>query len=109
MSQIAIVVLAAGNAKRMGQTKQLLKWGDSTLLGSVVANVLSADADKIFVVLGACRNEISEKINLSQTIVLINEKWQQGLGSSIALASAEMVNAFPEINAVLFVLADQPF
>lgn len=109
MNQIAIVVLAAGNAKRMGKSKQLLPWRDSTLLGSVITNVLSVDADIFFVVLGAYRNEIEKKIDLSKIIVLINENWQQGLGSSIALAITEIDKKYPDINAVLFVLADQPF
>ncbi|MCI9846018.1 NTP transferase domain-containing protein [Flavobacterium pectinovorum] len=109
MNQIAIVILAAGNAKRMGQSKQLMPWRYSTLLGSVIANILSADADKFFVVLGAYRNEIERKIDLSQTTILINKNWQQGLGSSIAIATSEIDKKYPGINAVLFVLADQPF
>ena len=109
MNQIAIVVLAAGSAKRMGQSKQLLPWGDSTLLDSAIKNALSANADNFFVVLGAYKNEIEEKIDLSKTIVLINKNWQQGLGCSIALATLEIDHKYPDINAVLFVLADQPF
>ena len=109
MNQIAIVVLAAGNAKRMGQSKQLLRWGDSTLLGSTVKTILSTDADKVFVVLGAYSDEIRDKVDLSETIVLVNENWQQGLGSSIALAVAVINEKYSGINAVLFTLADQPF
>jgi len=109
MNQIAIVVLAAGNSKRMGQSKQLLPWGDSTLLATVLKNVSTADANKVFVVLGAYKNEIREKIDASKTVVLINENWQQGLGSSIAFSTAEIEKKYPDINAVLFVLADQPF
>lgn len=109
MDKIAVVVLAAGNAKRLGQSKQLLPWGNSTLLGNVVRNVLAVDAHKFFVVLGAYSNEIIEKINLSETTVLINGNWQQGLGSSIASAIAEIENKYSEVNSVLLVLADQPF
>lgn len=109
MNQIAIVLLAAGNAKRMGESKQLLPWGDSTLLGSVVENTFSVAADEIFVVLGAYRNEITAQIDLSQTKILINKNWEQGLGSSIALAASEIDQKYPDINAILFVLADQPF
>ena len=109
MNQIAIVVLAAGNAKRMGSSKQLLPWGDSTLLGSAVKSICSTDAYKVFVVLGAYRDEIREKVDLSETIVLVNENWQQGLGSSIALAIKEIAEKYPDIKAVLFALADQPF
>lgn len=109
MDKIAVVVLAAGNAKRLGQSKQLLPWGNSTLLGNVVRNVLAAGAHKFFVVLGAYSNEIIEKINLSEVTVLINENWQQGLGSSMASAITEIDNKYSEVNAVLLVLADQPF
>ncbi|MGO4771235.1 NTP transferase domain-containing protein [Flavobacterium sp. W22_SRS_FK3] len=109
MTQVAIVVLAAGSAKRMGQPKQLLHWGNSTLLGSVIKNTLSTDADIFFVVLGAYRNEIEQQINLSKNIVLINENWQHGLGSSIAAATTEIEKKYPNIHAILFVLADQPF
>jgi molybdenum cofactor cytidylyltransferase len=109
MNKIAVVVLAAGNAKRLGQSKQLLPWVNSTLLGNVVDNVLTVDAHKTFVVLGAYSNEILEKINLSEATVLINDNWQQGLGSSIASAITEIDDKYPELNAVLLVLADQPF
>lgn len=109
MNQIAIVILAAGSAKRMGQSKQLLPWGDSTLLDSAIKNALSANANNFFVLLGAYKNEIKEKIDLSKTIVLINENWEQGLGSSIASATAEIDKKYTDINAVLFVLGDQPF
>ena len=109
MNQTAIVVLAAGNSKRMGQSKQLLPWKDSTLLGSAIKNAFSVEADEIFVVLGAYRNEITNKIDLSKTNILINEDWEQGLGSSIALATLEIDQKYPNINAILFVLADQPF
>ncbi|MBK0368672.1 nucleotidyltransferase family protein [Flavobacterium agrisoli] len=109
MNQIATVVLAAGIAKRMGESKQLLPWGDSTLLETVIKNALTTDADISFVVLGAYKNEIEEKIDFSNSIVVINENWEQGLGSSIALITAEIDKKYPNINAMLFVLADQPF
>lgn len=109
MDQIAIVILAAGNSKRMGQSKQLLPWKNSTLLGSVIENACLIEAVEVFVVLGAYTNEIREKIDLSRANILINENWQQGLGSSIALATAEINKKYPDMNAVLFVLADQPF
>ncbi|CAD0000832.1 nucleotidyltransferase family protein [Flavobacterium salmonis] len=109
MDKIAVVVLAAGNAKRLGKSKQLLPWSNSTLLGNVVKNVLAVDANKIFVVLGAYSNEIIEKINLSKTTILINTNWQQGLGSSIATVITEIDNKYSDVNAALLVLADQPF
>ena len=109
MNHIAIVILAAGKATRMGQSKQLLPWGDSTLLGSVIETILAVDATIFCVVMGAYQNEIEKKTDLSKTIVFINKNWQQGIGSSIALTTAEIDKQYPHINAILFVLADQPF
>lgn len=109
MHTIAIVVLAAGNANRMGQPKQLLAWGDSTLLGNALQTAFSTVAHNIFVVLGAYSDVILEKVDLSRATVLVNANWQEGLGSSIALAIGVINEKYPEIDAVLFTLADQPF
>jgi molybdenum cofactor cytidylyltransferase len=40
-SHIAIVILAAGASKRMGSPKQLLKWGDGTLIGNAIETASS--------------------------------------------------------------------
>lgn len=109
MNQIAIVLLAAGNSKRIGSSKQLLPWADSTLLGNAVKIIRSTNAYKVFVVLGAYKDEIIEKVDLSETIVLVNENWEQGMGSSIALAVEEINQNHSDIDGVLFTLADQPF
>ncbi|MES2573809.1 MAG: nucleotidyltransferase family protein [Bacteroidota bacterium] len=108
MNSIAIVVLAAGSAGRMGQPKQLLPWGDSSLLGHAVQTALSTADDTVFVVLGAYSDAIMEQTDLSGTRVLVNANWQEGLGGSIALAVAVLDEKYPEIDAVLFTLADQP-
>ncbi|RUT69508.1 nucleotidyltransferase family protein [Flavobacterium cupreum] len=109
MNQIAIVLLAAGSSKRMGQPKQLLPWNDSTLLGHAIKSILSTGASKLFLVLGAHNDQIREKVDLSGITVLINENWQQGLGSSVAFATKELNEKYTDIEAVLFLLADQPF
>ncbi|MCD0465190.1 NTP transferase domain-containing protein [Flavobacterium sp. ENC] len=109
MNQVALVLLAAGSSKRMGQPKQLLPWNDSTLLGHAIKNILSTGAFKLFLVLGAHSDQITAKVDLSGMTVLINENWQQGLGSSIAFATGEINEKHADIKAVLFLLADQPF
>lgn len=109
MNQVAVVLLAAGSSKRMGQPKQLLPWNESTLLGHAIKSILSGSASKLFLVLGAHSDQIAAKVDLSGMTVLINENWEQGLGSSIAFAIGEINEKYTDINAVLFLLADQPF
>ncbi|MCZ7671709.1 MAG: NTP transferase domain-containing protein [Chloroflexi bacterium] len=50
--RITAVVLAAGESKRMGQTKQLLPWGDTTVLGHVLQNLKGSTVYDILVVSG---------------------------------------------------------
>ena len=41
---IAAVIAAAGQSRRMGSPKQLLPWGDSTVIATVVQNLTAAGA-----------------------------------------------------------------
>jgi molybdenum cofactor cytidylyltransferase len=43
--RIGAVILAAGMSSRMGEAKQLLRLGGSTLLGQVLENVRSSRVD----------------------------------------------------------------
>jgi molybdenum cofactor cytidylyltransferase len=49
---IAAVILAAGESRRLGRAKQLEPWGDSNLLGQVVARTREFPVDEVWVVLG---------------------------------------------------------
>ena len=46
------IVLGAGESSRFGTAKQLLPFGDTTLLGYVVRNVNRSMLDRVVVVLG---------------------------------------------------------
>lgn len=107
-SNIAIVILAAGASSRMGTPKQLLNWGDNTLLSHAVKSALATSASDVYVVLGANFNSIEKEIKKFPIAVLKNEEWQLGLGKSIAFASDHMLKFKPETEGMLIVLADQP-
>ncbi len=49
---VAAVVAAAGRSVRMGEPKQLLPWGESTVLATVTANLAQAGAAPVVCVLG---------------------------------------------------------
>ncbi len=102
--KIGVVVLAAGSSSRMGYPKQLLKWGAKTLINHILQEVSKVRYAKYIVVLGSqsevVRTAVDKRFN-----VLVNENWIQGMGSSIALATAHLKN---EVDAIQFLMVDQP-
>lgn len=93
----------------MGKTKQLLKWGDETLITHTIQTTLKLKIDDLYIVLGANFQLIKNTINHFSITILNNKNWEQGLGTSIACASKHIQKQKPKTDAVLFVLADQPF
>ena len=107
-SHIAIVVLAAGASKRMGSPKQLLKWGDGTLIGNAIETVSKLASNELIVVLGAHYELIKNVIQTSPVTILNNENWEKGLGSTIAFAVEYLQNSKSNVDGVLITLCDQP-
>jgi len=104
-SAVAAIVLAAGQSQRFGRPKQLLPVGDKAMIQHVVDVALSSPVEQVIVVLGCRAAEIRASITDRPVQVVINEKWQSGLSSSV---QAGLSAVKPEVGAALFVLADQP-
>lgn len=51
MTEVVGIILAAGSSRRLGRPKQLLAFGDGTLLAHVVADVEASALDRVVVVL----------------------------------------------------------
>ena len=107
-ANIAVLILAAGGSKRLGAPKQLLPWGDATLLGHAVDTALQLACGPTAVVLGANSEEIKETISDDTVLVLEHTRWEEGLGTSIAWGVSQLLQSTPEIEGVLILLADQP-
>ena len=86
-SRFAAVILAAGMSSRMGETKQLLRLGNNTLLGQVLENVRSSGVKDIVLVLGHEAERIKERISTENLSVVINESYRQGWGLRCGLDS----------------------
>ncbi len=106
---IAVLVLAAGSASRMGVAKQLLPFGDETLLETVLNNALTSKTQKVYCVLGAYAEKIADSIEAMNVETIINEDWKDGLGSSIARGVSHIVETTNTTEGILILLADQPF
>jgi len=71
-SKITGIILAAGESKRLGQPKQLLKVDNEYLINLVVSNSLESNLSSIIVVLGAYFNQIKPKIKLESKVRVVN-------------------------------------
>ena len=104
--RIGAVILAAGTSSRMGESKQLLRLGEATVLDQVVKNVRGSRVDEIVIVLGHQAETIKQSIATESLEVVVNESYRQGMGTSLRVG----LSALPsEVGAALIVLGDQPF
>jgi len=77
------LVLAAGASTRVGQPKQLLPLGSTTLLGAVVAHATTATSlDQVVVVIGAAAARVREHVDFGQATVVENPEFGDGCASS---------------------------
>ena len=106
---IAIIILAAGTSSRLNnQPKQLIEWEGRTLLRRVADTALSTPFRPVVVVVGANKKLISPELDGLPVTIIDNQHWQQGLSSSVKTGLAAVYLTQKEIDAVLFLLTDQP-
>ena len=104
---IAAIVLAAGGSRRLGRPKQLEPWGDSNLLGHVVARVGEFEVDEIWVVLGHDMERILIETDLGDAYVIENPEWEEGIASSLRVG-LDAVTRLSRCDTALIVIGDQP-
>ena len=107
MAEIPILLLAAGSSSRMGQPKQLLPWGEQTLIEHQV-QILMQTCEPVIVVLGAHADRILPVIQKYPVTVVVNDTWETGMASSIACGIKELEFRESGVAAVLVTLVDQP-
>lgn len=107
-ANIVILIPAAGASRRIGSPKQLLKWGDSTLIRHAIETAGELNQKKILVVLGAYYDRIKPEIEGFDIQILKNEKWEYGLGSSIAMGADFLFKSGDNFSGALVLLVDQP-
>lgn len=104
---IGVVILAAGESRRLGRPKQLEVVGGETLLGRAVRVAHEAELGTVVVVLGAEASKVDRGCDLGRAWVVVNSRWTEGMGSSVR-AGVELVNGFAEADGVLLMTCDMP-
>lgn len=105
MSVVVGVVLGAGKSSRFGAPKQLLPFGDSTLLGQVVKNANASVLDQVVVVLSRASGELRDSVDFGRAKVVDNTAYGTGCTSSLL---AGMDAAGEDCEALMLLLGDQP-
>ncbi|MDO5297103.1 MAG: nucleotidyltransferase family protein [bacterium] len=114
--RIAGLCLAAGAAQRMGQPKQLLPWGKTTLLQTCVHNLLRTQMCDCTVVVGANAQDVTASLEEfaqeERFSITVNERWAEGMSTSLAAGVRSLLKREAADNpyiGVLIALGDMPF
>jgi len=99
------VVLAAGKSTRFGETKQVLPWGDTTLVAHAARAALDAGLDPVVVVLGHQADAVERALAGLPVQRVYNSDFAAGQSTSLRKG----LGALPaNTGAAVFLLADQP-
>ncbi len=106
-NNVAGIILAAGESKRFGNPKQLLKLNNEFLINRVIRVALASNLDPIIVVLGANYEKIFRIIVPSERLIIVkNENWKRGLSTSLIEG---LIHVSDNKSGVMYLLGDQPF
>lgn len=104
---IAAVILAAGQGRRLGQTKQLLAWGQTTILGQTIQQVQASQVDEVVVVTGHDAAAVSAIASAHQVRTVHNPA--HATGELLSSLQAGIKTLAQPVAAAIVILADQPF
>jgi molybdenum cofactor cytidylyltransferase len=99
------VVLAAGESRRFGSQKQLVRIAGRPLLHTAVTRASEVTGSAVIVVLGCGAAELGALLKHSPGSIVINQEWREGLSSSIRAGIARLPLTCA---GAMLLLADQP-
>jgi CTP:molybdopterin cytidylyltransferase MocA len=114
-TQVAGVLLAAGQGSRFGRPKALVELDGQTLAERGIGMLRAGGADPLLIVTGAAEVELGPDHRIR---TVRNDEWRTGMGSSLRAALRALSDpdagpevspeVGPEVGAAVVALADQP-
>jgi molybdenum cofactor cytidylyltransferase len=101
---ISALVLAAGQASRMGQPKQLLPIAGTSLVRRAVETALGSPVGEVVVVVGRSADEVEHELQGLAARVVRNDRFAEGMSTSLRAGVGALA---PHSEAVIVLLADQ--
>jgi molybdenum cofactor cytidylyltransferase len=108
VNSCGIVILAGGASTRLGKPKQSLQYHGKTLLSHAVDEAINARADAVVLILGKNADLFQKEIDKEKVHVVVNKDWVEGMASSVRLGLDTLLKIKPYIDAVIFMVCDQP-
>ena len=105
MSEVAAIIISAGESTRMGRLKALLPWHGLPLIEYQIRNLLQAGIVQIIVVLGYRYEELSGHVKGSGVQYVVNHNYKFGKTTSIKAGIAALKE---EVSDILILSVDQP-
>jgi molybdenum cofactor cytidylyltransferase len=102
--RVGVIILAAGESRRLGKPKQLLQFHGQTLIRRAVDSALGSICRPVVVVVGANSEAIEREIP-SGAMVARNADWPTGMSSSIRCG---LLAIHDQVDAAILLLCDQP-
>jgi molybdenum cofactor cytidylyltransferase len=100
------LILAAGEGRRFGGTKQLAELRGRPLLRYALDAMLAVPAlDPVIVVLGHDAAAIRDAIDFDGALTVVCDRWHEGQSASLRCG----VDALADVDAAVITLGDQPF
>lgn len=108
---ISAIIAAAGESKRMGEPKMLMKWGEGTILSRVISVFSEAGLEDIVVITGSDREKIElmigEQAARHPVRAVFNPDYKAGgMLSSIQRGLQDLTEK--NVGAAMIGLGDQP-
>lgn len=101
----SVIILAAGQGKRMGTVKQLLPWGDTTVLGQSITCYNDINIDKLIIVVGYKADLIKEIFSHYKITWAYNEDFAGDMASSFKKGFEKIDN---DTEVLYLALGDTP-
>ena len=107
VSDLTVLILAAGSSSRLGQSKQLVKFEGQSLLQRTAAIALTC-SEKVAVVLGSQFDRHQKDIAQLPVAIIQNTAWQKGMGSSLKVGMQKILSLWPATTEIIVLVCDQP-
>lgn len=104
-----VMILAAGEASRMGMAKMLLPFKKRTILDHLIEEINAVEPNIIQLVTGHYHDLLQAEIITEKVKIVHNPDYKLGMSSSIQIGLTAMLKACPSLDFLIIVVSDQPF
>ncbi|MFN3299803.1 MAG: NTP transferase domain-containing protein [Sediminibacterium sp.] len=104
-----VMILAAGEASRMGMAKMLLPFKKRTILAHLIEEIHSVAPNMIHLVTGHYHDLILAEVNTEKVNIVHNPDYKIGMSHSIQVGLTAMLKTCPTLDFLIIVVSDQPF